>query len=59
LQSKNLAARRLSTELADITSGTELCAEFDEITQATLRLHYDDALLAIEQLLQRHEWKLP
>jgi HPt (histidine-containing phosphotransfer) domain-containing protein len=59
LQSKSFGARRLSTELAEITSGTELRAEFDEITQAALQLHYDDALLAIEQLLQRHEWKPP
>jgi PAS domain S-box-containing protein len=57
LQSRNFGARRLAQELDDLTRGTELAGEWKEIMQAVQQLRYDTAQVALEQLLDRHQWR--
>jgi two-component system sensor histidine kinase/response regulator len=57
LQSRNLAARKLSTELDELTRGTGVAEEFSRIVQAVQRLHYEEALASLDGLLEHHHWR--
>jgi HPt (histidine-containing phosphotransfer) domain-containing protein len=59
LKSRNLGARRLAGEIDERVRGSELAAEFSVIAQAAQQLRYDAALLALQQLLDRHQWRQP
>jgi two-component system sensor histidine kinase/response regulator len=57
LQSRNLAARKLSKELDELTRGTGLAEEFAGITVAVQRLQFEQALAALDGLLDHHHWR--
>jgi two-component system sensor histidine kinase/response regulator len=57
LQSRNLAARKLSAELDELTRGTGVAKEFAVIVQAVQRLQYEEALAALDGLLAHHHWR--
>lgn len=59
LKSKNLNARHLAQELADLAQDTELAEEIADITRQVQQLRYEAALTSLAQLLEHHEWSRP
>ena len=58
LQSRNLAARRLSGELERLTQGTDAAEEFAEILQLQQQLRFEAAQKPLELMIERHQWNL-
>ena len=59
LQSRSLAARRLSAQLEELLGFTDLAAEYAPIEQAVRQLRYEEAQAALEKLLDQYQWRRP
>ncbi|MGZ5000163.1 MAG: response regulator [Methylomonas sp.] len=59
LKTKNLDARYSVEDLDGMIKDESLALEFADIALAIQQLRYDAALIALEKLLDRHNWKEP
>ena len=53
LQAKSLDARRLMSELDELTRGTALAADLADLVQAVQQLHYGQAQASLEVCVKR------
>ena len=57
LHAKNFGARRLAEKLKDLSQSSSFFEEMNPIIQSVNQLRYEVALKALEQLLDRREWR--